>query len=242
MRYPAIPPAAALLAAVAACAAGPRRERAAPAARVRVRVHLRRRVAVLRALRRARARHGAHRPHAPPRRRGGRPRRAHGRDTAARVARYRGRDAAGDVTFVQRGGEATLAGTALPTRACRAQEAASAWDEARLLGAEYRALGQEPGWTVEVDEGRRIQFVGDYGSTRVATPAPPPTTETAAEGVANRVTYNARTEAHTLVLDVVRQPCRDAMSGEPFPTTAVVRLDGREYRGCGRWLGTAPRN
>jgi putative lipoprotein len=163
-------------------------------------------------------------------------------DTAASGARYRGRDAAGDVTLLERGGEATLAGTALPTRACRGEDAASAWDEARLLGAEYRALGQEPGWTVEVDEGRRIQFVGDYGSTRVATPAPPPTTETAGEPGANRVTYTARAEAHALVLDVVRQPCRDAMSGERFPTTAVVRLDGREYRGCGRWLGPTPRN
>lgn len=162
-------------------------------------------------------------------------------DTAASGARYRGQDSVGTVTFWEHQGEATLTGTGLPTRTCRAEAAASPWDEARLLGAEYRAVGQEPGWTVEVDEERRIQFVGDYGSTRVATPAPPPATETAAAG-ANRVTYTARTAAHTLVLEVVRQACRDDMSGEAFPTTAVLRLDGREYRGCGRWLGAAPRN
>lgn len=162
-------------------------------------------------------------------------------DTAASGARYRGRDSAGEVTFWEHQGEATLTGTSAPNRTCRPQEAATAWDEARLLGAEYRAVGQEPGWTLEVDEERRLYFVGDYGNTRVGTPAPPPATETAAAPGANRVTYSVRTEAHTLTVEVVRQECRDVMSGERYPTTAVVRLDGREYRGCGRWLGANPR-
>lgn len=151
------------------------------------------------------------------------------------VGRSVGRDTAGAVTLRQQGDVATLAGDALPARTCRAQRAATPWDEARLLGADYRAVGQEPGWWVEVDEGRRIQFVGDYGSTRVALPTPPAATESAAGGV-NRTTWRARGAARALVVDVVRQPCRDAMSGEPSPTTAVVQLDGREYRGCGRWL------
>lgn len=159
-------------------------------------------------------------------------------DPAASGARYRGRDAAGEVVFWEHQGQATLTMTGAPDRTCRPQEAATPWDESRLLGAEYRAVGQEPGWTLEVDEGRRMAFVGDYGNTRVVTPAPPPVT-TAAGGPpnANRITYTARTEAHALTLEVVRQECHDAMSGASYPTTAVVKLDGREYRGCGRWLG-----
>ena len=164
-----------------------------------------------------------------------------GVDTAASGARYRGRDAAGDVTFWEHQGVATLTGTALPTRTCRPQAAATPWDVARLMGAEYRAVGQEPGWAVEVDEEHGITFVGDYGSTRVTVPAPRPTTESAAPPGPNRVTYTANAGARALVVEVVRQACRDAMSGEPSPTTAVVRLDGREYRGCGRWLGREPR-
>jgi uncharacterized membrane protein/membrane-bound inhibitor of C-type lysozyme len=166
-------------------------------------------------------------------------------DTAASGARFRGRDAAGAVTFWAHQGGATLVAGAGPARACRPRAAATPWDEARLLGADYRAVGQEPGWVVEVYAGRRLLFVGDYGSTRLTAPAPAPATETAAAPGgppgANRVTYAARAGAHALTVEVVRQACRDEMSGEAFPTTAVVRLDGREYRGCGRWLGDEPR-
>lgn len=170
-------------------------------------------------------------------------------DSAASGARYRGREAAGEVTFWEHQRTATLTMPAAPARTCRPQEAATPWDEARLLGAEYRAVGQEPGWALEVYAGRRLSFIGDYGNTRIVASAPPPATETAAPAgggggdhtSVNRVTYAAHSGAHTIAVEVVRQECRDEMSGERYPTTAVIRLDGREYRGCGRWLGPEPR-
>ena len=81
-----------------------------------------------------------------------------------------------------------------------------------------------------------------YGQTGLlcASPAASAAATNGAPGL-NRVTYAARPAAHALSVEIVRQECRDAMSGERHPTTAVVRLDGREYRGCGRWLGDPPR-
>lgn len=97
-------------------------------------------------------------------------------------------------------------------------------------GADFHAVGQEPGWLLDIYEGERIEFVGDYGETRIVTPAPAP------DGRGPRTTYEIETDAHALTIVILDQPCRDAMSGAPFPATVTVTLDGREYRGCGRAL------
>ncbi|MGH9816401.1 MAG: META domain-containing protein, partial [Candidatus Acidiferrales bacterium] len=67
----------------------------------------------------------------------------------------------------------------------------------------------------------------------VNTPAPEPVQDASAT-----VTYTARTDAHELVLVVRETPCQDVMSGEPFPYTVTVGLDGKELKGCGRTLMT----
>jgi heat shock protein HslJ/uncharacterized membrane protein len=109
--------------------------------------------------------------------------------------------------------------------------AATPWEESRLLGYEFRAIGQEPGWTLEIDEGRSIRFIGDYGERRVHTPAPEPEAD-----VAGGVTYRAKTEATDLVVTIRRSDCRDVMSGEPMTHDVTVVVNGTEYRGCGRVL------
>jgi uncharacterized membrane protein len=117
-----------------------------------------------------------------------------------------------------------------------AQEPGSAgrtpWEAARLRGASFRAVGNEPGWSVEIQSGERIVFETDYGQTRVATPLPAPRIESDPE----RTSYHARSKAHELTLVIEPGPCQDDMSGERFELRASVVLDGREHRGCGRAL------
>lgn len=105
------------------------------------------------------------------------------------------------------------------------------WEDARRRGVDFRGLGQEPGWYVEVKEGEEVLLVADYGERRVMTG--PPTREAGGGG---RVTYRARADGQALAVLVEPVPCSDAMSGIPFPATVTVTLDGREYRGCGRFL------
>jgi putative lipoprotein len=104
------------------------------------------------------------------------------------------------------------------------------WEDARRRGVDFRGLGQEPGWYVEVKEGEAVLLVADYGERRVVTPAPSKTVQS------TRTTYRARTAEHTLSIVVEATPCNDAMSGIPFEATVTVTLDDQEYRGCGRAL------
>jgi heat shock protein HslJ len=148
---------------------------------------------------------------------------------AASGTRY----AAAGVTFWSEGDEASLETPFGSYRGCRSRPAATPWEESRLLGYEFRAIGQEPGWTLEIDEGRSIRFIGDYGERRVHTPAPEPEHD-----LAGRVTYRAKTEGADLVVAIQRTDCEDVMSGAAMTHDVTVVVNGAEYRGCGRVLHT----
>ena len=104
------------------------------------------------------------------------------------------------------------------------------WAEAQRQGVDFRAVGNEPGWVLDLFEADRIRFVYDYGQQEAVVPAPEPTV------AAEQTVYHAETEAHTLTVTITETPCTDTMSGERFETTVTVELDGRAYRGCGRSL------
>ena len=98
------------------------------------------------------------------------------------------------------------------------------------MGVEFRALGQEPGWALDLAEGRWIRYVGDYGATRLYA-ASPRQVRGAAEGT---VVYDAEPEGRALRVEIRQAPCRDAMSGESFTHVVAVRVDTTTVKGCGR--------
>lgn len=86
----------------------------------------------------------------------------------------------------------------------------------------YRALGQEPGWNVVIADGR-IDYVGDYGETRISAPRPDP-----------RPTFNGRRyETERLTVDVTYTRCNDTMSGHGYEHQVMVIADGTAVHGCG---------
>jgi putative lipoprotein len=147
---------------------------------------------------------------------------------AASGAKYRD----GATVFWSKGDEALLEVDDATYRNCSSNPGRAVWENAKLRGVDFRALGNEPGWYAEIDDGERITIVTGYGQTRVRTPAPAPEIDPQAA----RTTYRVRTEAHDLTIPIEEKECRDTMSGEGFSSTVAVVLDGRQYRGCGRAL------
>jgi membrane-bound inhibitor of C-type lysozyme len=136
------------------------------------------------------------------------------------------------VTFWSKGEEALLEVGTQRHQNCRNNPAKAVWESAKLSGVDFRAVGNEPGWNLEIREGKRIVFVTDYGKSRLEFAAPEPETDRQAV----RTTYQVQEGGHDLAVILERKPCRDIMSGEAFETTVTVRLDEYEYRGCGRAL------
>jgi membrane-bound inhibitor of C-type lysozyme/uncharacterized membrane protein len=115
---------------------------------------------------------------------------------------------------------------------CMLDRRETPWADARARGALFRAVGQEPGWQLEIHPDRLV-MVYQFGERRAATPNPGALTDPGAEGVRR---WDATTEAHVLSITVHDQECADTMSGELFPASVRVVLDGTEFVGCGRNL------
>jgi uncharacterized membrane protein len=107
------------------------------------------------------------------------------------------------------------------------------WLDAQERGVTFRAVGQEPGWVVEISGDRRMRIVTDYGARELdVTPVPAPTVDSTTW----TTTYRARADGSDLRVLIRDEPCADTMSGERFSATVTLVLDDATYRGCGRAL------
>ncbi|WP_445663957.1 MliC family protein [Fodinibius sp. AD559] len=106
------------------------------------------------------------------------------------------------------------------------------WAAAKLRGVDFRALGQEPGWFLEIQKEDQLKYVGNYGADTLIVE--PPVPETDHQG--RRTVYRAKSAQQTLELVIAETPCTDNMSGFDFPQTVTITVDGETYRGCGRYL------
>jgi uncharacterized membrane protein len=103
------------------------------------------------------------------------------------------------------------------------------WDGAHAAGVDFRAVGQEPGWLLDIYTQDRIVLAWNYSQSRAAFPLTAP--QYPQEGATRYETSDGR---HTLVITTRRFPCQDVMSGENFPATVEIVIDGTTLNGCGR--------
>ena len=87
--------------------------------------------------------------------------------------------------------------------------------------APYRAVGQEPGWTLVIDE-RDLTFI-PAGGQPVRQPRPQ-----AIIGIAGEIYQTPR-----IGVNIVHSQCTDVMSGQSFRDRVQIDVDGRRFNGCG---------
>ena len=139
---------------------------------------------------------------------------------------------AGDVTFWSKGEEAQLSVGKEIYRDCTINRRKSIWETAKLNGVDFRAIGNEPGWLMELKNAATIKLVTDYGVATNIFKTPEPVIDQQAR----KTIYKTSNDEHDLVITLVGKQCQDTMSDESFETTVVVKLDDKEYKGCGRAL------
>jgi uncharacterized membrane protein len=103
------------------------------------------------------------------------------------------------------------------------------WHAAKLRGVAFRAIGQEPGWLLEITNGEEILLVTDYGKSRNVYPYVEPQ-----EDKASRKTIFPVDDNISVLIE--GKSCTDVMSGESFEVTVTVTLGERTLQGCGRAL------
>jgi uncharacterized membrane protein len=137
----------------------------------------------------------------------------------------------------------SIVAVAAPLSFCDAQQQTSAakdavkeasinnvWHKAKLRGVSFRAIGQEPGWLLEITDGQEIVIVTEYGNDRSSLPYVEPVVNKAER----RTQYLL--EDHGAEIEIRGEPCRDVMSGEEFAVSVTVKYADRSLQGCGRAL------
>lgn len=108
------------------------------------------------------------------------------------------------------------------------------WVDARARGVGFRAVGNEPGWHLEIYPDSHLHLVLDYGSRTIEVPAP--ATETERLGDVTVTVRSTEAEGEPLYIEVRETLCQDTMADQQFDYQVLVRLGERELEGCGHSL------
>lgn len=114
------------------------------------------------------------------------------------------------------------------TFTCRNNRRRAVWEHAKLDGVDFRGIGNEPPWVLELREMSRIVLIAEYGQKRVERPLPNAVTDQA-----RKIT---RWDAGDLQIEISAEICHDGMSGESFGSRVVIHWQGQVLTGCGRPL------
>jgi uncharacterized membrane protein len=104
------------------------------------------------------------------------------------------------------------------------------WHQAKMRGVAFRAIGQEPGWLLEITKGEEILLVTEYGLTRTSMPY----VEPIVYQEERRTQYVL--EGYKTIVEIRGERCTDVMSGEEFEVAVTIKQTDRELQGCGRAL------
>jgi len=104
------------------------------------------------------------------------------------------------------------------------------WHKAKLRGVAFRAIGQEPGWLLEITDGTGFMLSTDYGQNKNSYPW----VEPIVYQEQRRTVYVI--DGHDIEIEIRGNPCQDVMSGEEFEVSVTVSIADRELKGCGRAL------
>lgn len=145
---------------------------------------------------------------------------------SASGARYANADES--VVFWTKGDTARLERRGVEAAQCTEHRADSLREDARLRGVVYRALGNEPGWTLEVGPGGTLDWITNYGQERHRFDGAIEQVQGDAPGSR---TYTAGDAGETIRVTIAATPCTD--DGDvAYDFTATIDFAGGRLRGC----------
>ncbi len=136
------------------------------------------------------------------------------------------------VTAWTKGDEAVFIVDTVQTTECKINRQESIWEAAKLDGVDFRAIGNEPGWVLEIRERNKLRFRYDYGQSEIDAIAD----DIVSDPDSRETVFSATTSSGELRIVLSGKVCMDSMSDEAFRTSVLVNYMGARYSGCGRAL------
>lgn len=114
---------------------------------------------------------------------------------------------------------------------CQIDRRKSIFEDARFRGADFIAMGNEPGWKLELSRKGDMVYVGDYGTVSIRLPTPQ-----SSHANKSPLVFAAKGVEHSLWLSIEERHCVDTMKGDYFDVSVTLVVDGRPLNGCGMIL------
>lgn len=109
--------------------------------------------------------------------------------------------------------------------------AISASAASQAPGADFHAVGHEPGWQLNINHKKKLlNFTTGEGTVSYHYVKFGPDLR---RGNVNAITYRVVDNDHHMDAVILEKFCQDSMSGRAYGAVVVVHLDGKEYGGCG---------
>jgi membrane-bound inhibitor of C-type lysozyme len=136
------------------------------------------------------------------------------------------------ITAWSKGDEAMFEIDDIRVTECELNRRESIWEAAMLNGVDFRAVGNEPGWVLEISERTKLLFRYDYDASVIEATA----SEISPDPEASETVFTANTASGLLVITLRGQICSDTMIDESYETAVSIELGDRSFLGCGRAL------
>ncbi|WP_201353074.1 hypothetical protein [Hydrogenimonas urashimensis] len=136
----------------------------------------------------------------------------------------------GSTVFIFEGERAVLEENGRLHGNCRNDRRGAIWEKAKLDGVDFRAVGNEPPWILEI-RGDRLDFFYGYDKKRCRFKAKPQV-----DRHKRQTRYVAVSKGSSLEVILRPGPCHDSMSDETYETRVEIRWSGRRLTGCGTAL------
>jgi len=135
-------------------------------------------------------------------------------------------------TFWTKGNKASLELGSEVHKDCINNHSKAIWEDAKLNGADFRAVGNEPGWHLEIMHDKELVFTSQYGETTYSFS----TSQQKIDQAARKTVYSANEKGHKLSVTIHGVSCQDTMSDDTYESTVTVVLDDKLFKGCGKAL------
>ena len=113
---------------------------------------------------------------------------------------------------------------------CKNDGIAATFERAKHKGVAFRAIGNEPGWILEITSDKEVLFLTNLGQDRTHFEVIEKFSDY------NSTEYEMRSQYNVLYIRIENRRCQDTMVDRVYESTVYINFDGVNMTGCGKAL------
>ncbi len=134
-----------------------------------------------------------------------------------------------NIVYWSKGYEATL-DVGKKRYRCKNDGIAATFERAKLSGVAFRAIGNEPGWILEITSDKQVLFLTNLGQDKTYFEVIEKFSDYSS------TEYEMHSNNNVMHVRIENSRCRDTMVDRVYESTVYINFDGVNMKGCGKAL------